>query len=219
MGAIDSAGRVTSSAGGQILRAATRLVTVRPAAKPLHPRGSLVGGTLHRFGGEGRTGAAWLDRAGEDQVLVRQSRAVGLPPPAPDIFGLALRVPTPGGRHGDVLFASTGLGRLTRFTLTPARSLYGRPLTTLLPYRTPAGAVMLSAVFDHESRMTLAWAVRSGAWHRFAELLLDEESVGDGDTSVSFDPIRNMLPGLENYPWVQRLREPSYTTARRSRRS
>jgi hypothetical protein len=48
---------------------------------------------------------------------VRQSRAVGLPSPAPDIFGLAVRVPTEGGRHGDLLFATTGLGRITRFTL------------------------------------------------------------------------------------------------------
>jgi len=71
--------------------------------------------------GEGGTGAAWLDDAGEDDVVVRLSRAVGLPPPAPDVFGLALRVPTAGGRYGDLLFASTGLGRLTRFTLTPAR--------------------------------------------------------------------------------------------------
>src|SRR5215213_722166 len=152
MGALDSAVRVASSAGGQILRAGTGLVTVRPAAKPLHPRGSLVTGALHRFGGEEGTGAAWLDDPGEDDVVVRLSRAVGLPPPAPDVFGLALRVPTAGGRYGDLLFASTGLGRLTRFTLTPARSLYGRPLTTLLPYRTPAGAVLLSAVFESESR-------------------------------------------------------------------
>jgi len=89
----------------------------------------------------------------------------------------------------------------------------------LLPYRTPAGAVLLSAVFESESRVMLAWAVGSGAWHRFAELLLREGSVGDGDRRLSFDPVRNLLPGMENYPWVQRLREPSYSTARRSRRS
>ena len=51
-----------------------------------------------------------------------------------------------------LLLASTGLGRLTRFTLTAARSPYRRPLTTLLPYRTPAGAVLLSAVFRARAR-------------------------------------------------------------------
>jgi hypothetical protein len=34
---------------------------------------------------------------------------------------------------------------------------------------------------------------------------------------VSFDPTRNTVPGLENYDWVRRLREPSYGTARHTR--
>ena len=210
--------RAASSAGGQVLRGATRIIAARPAAKPLHPRGSVVRGTLHRFGGEGRTGAAWLDQTGDDHVLVRQSRAVGMPAPMPDIFGLAVRVLSEGDRHGDLLFASTGLGRLTRYTLTPARSLYGRPLTTLLPYRTPAGAVLLAAVFHDETKVSLAWAVGSGAWHPFAELVLHQDPVDEEDVQPSFEPVRNVLPGLETYDWVRRLREPAYTTARRSRR-
>jgi hypothetical protein len=222
MSALDSAARTASSAGGQILRAVTGLIAARPAAKPLHPDGSVVRGTLHRPGGgrpggERGTGAAWLDGSGDDEVLVRQSRAVGLPSPAPDVFGLALRVPTGGGRHGDLLFASTGLGRLTRFTLTAARSPYRRPLTTLLPYRTPAGPVVLSAVFRDETTVELSWAVRTGAWHPFAELRLQQEAVGEADADLSFDPVSNTLPGLATYDWVRRLREPAYLTARRSR--
>ncbi len=193
-------------------------MAVRPAAKPLHPRGSVVRGTLHRFGDGPRSGAAWLDQAGADDVLVRQSRAVGLPAPAPDIFGLAVRVPIDGDRHGDLLFASTGLGRLTRFTLTSARSPYRRPMTTLLPYRTPAGAVMLSAVFHSEVKVEIAWALASGAWNPFAEIRLDADPLVEADLPVSFDPITHGLPGLETYDWVRRLREPAYTTARRSRR-
>ncbi len=218
MDVVGSTIRAASSSGGQVLRAATGLVAVRPAAKPLHPRGSQLTGTLRRFGGAERTGVAFLDDAGQDQVLVRSSRAVGLPSPAPDIFGLALRVPIGDERHGDLLFATTGLGRLTRFTLTPARSASSRPMTTLLPYRTPAGPVVLSALLD-DGEVTLAWAIGAGGWHRFAALSLDETPVGDGDARPSFDPIRNTLPGLENYPWVRRLREPSYLAARRSRRT
>ena len=219
MGARDAAVRAASYAGGQLLRAATRVVAARPAAKPLHPRGAVVHGTLHRFGAEDKTGAAWLDQTGDDDVLVRQSRAIGLPAAVPDIYGLAIRVPTEDDRHGDVLFASTGLGRLTRFTLTAARSPYRRPLTTLLPYRTPIGAVLLSAVFHDETRVELAWAIRSGGWNPFAELLLGQEAVDAADVPVSFDPVRNLLPGLEPYDWVRRLREPSYATARGSRRA
>jgi len=219
MTALASAARAASSAGGQVLRAATGLIAARPAAKPLHPQGSVVRGTLHRFGAEPRTGAAWLDQAGEDQVLVRQSRAVGLPAPLPDIFGLAIRVPAEGGGHGDLLFASTGLGRVTRFALTLGRSPYSRPLTTLLPYRTRAGPVLLSAVFRDEVTVALAWAVRAGDWHTFAELFLDGDPVDEADAPVSFEPVRNTLPGLEIYEWVRRLRGPAYITARRSRRS
>lgn len=218
MSAFDSAARAASYAGGQMLGAATRMIAVRPATKPLHPRGSVVQGTLHRVGSRGMTGTSWLDDVGDDLVLVRQSRAIGLPPPVPDVHGLAIRVPTEEGRHGDLLFASTGLGRLTRFTLTAGRSPYRRPMTTLLPYRTPVGAVLLSAVFRDESWVELAWAIRSGRWHPFADLSLHTDSSDQDDMPVSFDPVTNVLPGLEPYDWVRRLREPSYATARQSRR-
>ncbi|KRE92200.1 hypothetical protein ASG76_17225 [Nocardioides sp. Soil774] len=218
MSALDSAARAASYIGGQMLGVATRTIAARPATKPLHPRGSVVQGTLHRVGTQGLTGAGWLDHAGEDLVLVRQSRAIGLPPPVPDIHGLAIRVPTEGGQHGDLLFASTGLGRLTRFTLTAARSPYRRSMTTLLPYRAPVGAVLLSAVFRDESRVELAWATPSGGWHTFADLSLPTGPSDHADMPVSFDPVRNVLPGLEPYDWVRRLREPSYATARQSRR-
>ena len=201
-----------------MLRAATGALTLRPAAKPFHPRGHVVTATLRRFGAEPTTGSEWLDTAGVDEVLVRQSRAIGLPAPLPDIFGLAVRVPIDEG-YGDLLLASTGLGQLTRYALTAARSPQRRPMTTLLPYRTPAGPVLLSAVFRDETTIELSWAVRSGDWHRFAELSLAEAPGEEPDQMVSFDPVKNELPGLQTYDWVRRLREPAYLTARRSSRS
>ena len=217
MSTLDAAARAAASTGGRLLGAATALIAARPAAKPLHPRGAVARGTLRRFGAEEETGAAWLDGAGDDPVLVRQSRAVGLRAPLPDVFGLAVRVPTGEGHHGDLLFASTGLGRLTRFTLTVARSPYGRPMTTLLPYRTPGGPVLLSAVFLDRTTVGLSWAAGPGSWHPFAELALHDDPEIEDDLAVSFDPVRNVLPGLATYDWVQRLREPAYATARHSR--
>lgn len=217
MDVVSSAARGAATLGGQALRAATITVAAaRPAAKPLHPEGSVVTGRLERVGGLS-TGAAWLDQAGEDEVLVRQSRAVGLPQVAPDIFGVAIRVPVEGGRHGDLLFASTGLGRLSRFTLTASRSPYRRPLTTLLPYRTPVGPVLLAAVHSDERTLDLSCAVLTGPWQTFGRLALDPDSASAPDEPISFDPLLNTLPGLENYGWVRRLREPSYLSARRSR--
>jgi hypothetical protein len=58
----------------------------------------------------GRTGVAWLDEAGTNQVAVRLSRSLGLPAPHPDILGMALRIPTQPGQFGDVLLATTGTG-------------------------------------------------------------------------------------------------------------
>jgi len=214
---LDTAGEVAATAGGRLLRTATGLVAARPAAKPLHPRGSVVRGILRRSGSERRTGAAWLDRPGDDEVLLRRSRAVGLPGPLPDIHGVAIRVPTEDG-YGDLLFATTGLGRLSRFVLTPSRTPHGRPMTTLLPYRTPSGPVLLSATFRDEDRLTLAWSLRTGDWQPFAELTLAGDPVEGPDARVSFDPVRNVLPGLDAYAWVSRLREPSYAGARQSRR-
>lgn len=219
MTALDTAARAASSAGGQLLAAGTGVLALRPAAKPLHPRGSVVRGTLHRAGTEPTTGAAWLDEAGEDDAVVRLSRAAGLPSALPDIHGLAVRVPTGDGRYGDLLLASTGLGRLTRFTLTAARSPYARPMTTLLPCRASVGGVLLSAVFRGPDNVALAWAAGTGRWHTFAELVLHEDPVEEPDRLVSFDPVLNPLPGLEHYDWARRLRAPAYATARRSRGS
>lgn len=205
---------LAASAGGQLLRAATAVAAARPARKPLHPRGDVFRGRLVREGLRHRTGVGWLDDPGEDEVLVRLSRAVGLPPALPDIHGLALRVPAPGG-YGDVLLASTGAGRVTRFVLTVARRPGGRPMSSLLPYLTPSGAVLLGASEVGPGAWRLAVATPLGPWRPFASLVL----AGDGeDDPVSFDPVRHQVPGLEVPGWVSRLRAPSYRTARRSRR-
>lgn len=215
-----SAASTASAAGGLVLAGATRtLAAVRPAGKPLHPRGRLVTAVLRRHGVEPRTGVPWLDDSGVDEVLVRWSTAVGLPPGLPDVQGLAVRVPLAEGdqrtRHADLLFASTGKGRLTRFVLTVARSAYGRPLTTLMPYRSPRGPLVLAALPRSAGRFELACASPGGEWRPFAELTLSETQ--GPDPTISFDPVRNTVPGLQNYEAVRLLREPSYLVARRSR--
>lgn len=216
MSALDAPAHALAAAGGTLLAATTRAVAVvRPAAKPLHPRGEVLQGRLFRTGADPATGVPWLDDAGEDDVLVRRSRAIGLPGSVPDIHGLAVRVPLPNGGYGDLLLASTGWGRLTRFVLTASRSPQGRPMTTLLPYRTDRGPLLLGARATGEESFELAVAAPEGDWARFAELRLS--AVPATDPEISFDPVANQLPGLEQYDAVERLREPSYHTARASR--
>jgi hypothetical protein len=220
---VGSPGLRAATVGGRVLGAAFRAVALRSSARPLHPLGSVTGGRLRRHGappGGRRSGAAWLDEPGEDAVLVRLSRSAGLPRPLPDVFGLAVRVPVEAGPvdgagYGDLLFSGTGSGRWTRFVLLPGRSASGHALGTLLPYRTPVGPVLLLARPLGETSFELSWARGRDPWTRFATL----ELTGDvaEDAPISFDAVRNPLPGLEVYPWVRRLREPSYASARRSR--
>ena len=208
------AARGAASAGGAALAAATRAIAaVRPAAKPLHPQGVVRTGRLVRHGSVVGSGVAWLDEAGEDDVVVRLSRAVGLPRALPDIHGLAIRVLTPA-HAGDLLLATTGWGRLGRFVLVPSRDAGSRPMTSLLPYRTAVGAVVLGARGTGVGTYELSWAPYAGDWQTFATLQLGAEH----DQVVEFDPVRHQVPGLEQYSVVTRLREPAYLGARRSRR-
>ncbi len=213
-----SARQTLAGLGGAALAGATRVVAAaRDAAKPLHPTGEVMPARLTRIGARPRTGVPWLDEPGSDKVLVRESRAVGLPDGVPDIFGLAVRVDLGGGRHGDLLFATTGLSRLGRFVLTPAFRGHGRPMTTLLPYRTPEGPLLLAATAVGDTELELSCASPTGPWRSFGHLTLS--GTAGPDPLVSFDPLLNTVPGLENYDWVRRLREPAYWTARRGRRS
>lgn len=211
------AGDAVSAIGGRALSATIRMVAARPAAKPLHPRGAVLTARIERTGSRPPSGARWLDEPGSDEVLVRVSRAVGMPPGVPDIHGLAIRVPVGESGHGDLLLASTGLSGIGRFVLTPGRTPYSRPLTTLLPYRTATGAVVVAARPCSDGSYDLAWARPRGSWHGFGTLLLGGPAQGQ-DARLSFDPVLNTVPGLDNYGWVRRLREPSYDTARDSRR-
>ena len=200
-------------AGGESLAGVIRgIAAARPSGKPLHPQGVVRRGRLVRHGLSPATGSTWLDRAGEDAVLLRWSRAVGLPAPAPDIHGLAVRVPLPDGDHGDLLFATTGWSRPTRILLLPGFSAE-RPMTTLLPYSTAEGALLLGARPDGDLTRLYA-ATPLGPWREFAELR--EVDGAPVDEPIRFDPVRHTLPGLPFPRWVNGLREPAYRTARRT---
>ncbi len=216
--------RLADAGGATLARGTAALAALRPAAKPLHPRGELLPAVLHRTGSPQPTGVPLLDEPGSLPVTVRSSRAVGLPAALPDIFGLALRIGLPDGGEGDLLFATTGLGRLTRFTLTPALRMTGRPMTTLLPYRTATGPVLLAirarsttgpAPDPDLPELDLLWARPRGDWLPWGRL--QRTAAHGGDPLTSFDPVLCQVPGLDTYDWVRRLREPAYRRARVSR--
>lgn len=207
---------IARTAGGALAGVFGTLARLRPTLKPLHPRGHVTSGRLERHGLTPGVGAAWLDEAGTDTVIVRRSKAVGTPGHLPDIYGLAIRTPLPGGRFGDLLLATTGTRPVARHVLRPTTNP-NAPATTLLPYRTASGPVVIGA-FPGGGGATVELRVArpTGEWRTFATLHPgDDRAVEQTDAVLRFDPVLNPLPGLAPYRWVDLLREPAYRAARR----
>jgi hypothetical protein len=130
-----------------------------------------------------------------------------------------MRVPVGNDRYGDVLLATTGTGALGRFLLRPARSAQRATYSSLFPYCTAAGPLLVAAfpTSDRPGHFRLAWARLTGTWIVFASLELFNAPEDASDAAVSFDPVLNVIPGLEPYESSRRLRGPSYAAGRRSR--
>jgi hypothetical protein len=153
-------------------------------------------------------------------VVVRVSRSVGLPPPLPDVHGLAFRWQTAAGTN-DVLLSSAGTGRISRFVLAVRRSPWSGSFSSVMPFRTDDGPVVLAArpappasgprpeqVVDVE----LLSARSTGPWHHWGRLTAAVED----PTEPRFDPVLHAPDGLGTYRWAALLRLPSYRAARAS---
>jgi hypothetical protein len=198
--------------------------------RPVHPHGVALEGSIRFLTGAAPTGLALFDSpaAAELAVSARVSRSLGVPSPLPDVIGLALRLATPAG-SADLLLASTGFGVPSRFWLALQRSPSRARLTTLFPYRTSRGPVLLAArsieplhlptglpelaaALERTTwRLRLYSAAPAGRWHPFAVLELGRHADARLDTTDRFDPVRNPLPGSGSYPWARLVREPSYS--------
>lgn len=112
--------------------------------------------------------------------------------------------------------ATTGTGRVTRYVLRPRRSAR-HPMTTLMPLRTPQGALQLglAPVRPGEWQVTAA-TPRDRRWMPVGRLVAGSGPVGpDPDPPIRFDPVRNVPPGTATYRWVRLVRDPAYVMARR----
>ncbi len=201
---------------GATLGAAGRL----RRGKPLHPRGALHAATLTVWGTRRPWAVPLINEPGERGCIVRVSRAIGLPEALPDIHGVAVRL----GRlpeAADLLFATTGSGRVSRYVLLLRRS--GRAgMTTLMPVRTATGALQLRleperpSTGDVQSWVVSAATPGSGRWEPFGRLVAETQPLApDPDPPVRFDPIRNLPRGVSHYRWLRLLRDPAYVLARR----
>ncbi|MEV0146872.1 MULTISPECIES: hypothetical protein [unclassified Nonomuraea] len=119
---------------GAALAAGFRLAAGLRGGRPLHPHGLLFDAELHLHGDAARTwGSPFLDERLELRGIARLSRSAGLPPPLPDILGIALRW-RQADADAELLLATTGRTTLGRRLLRPATrwapGLYG----SLFPY-------------------------------------------------------------------------------------
>jgi hypothetical protein len=219
---------------GSVFAAAFRAIKVVRPYRPNHPHGVLLMGVLERDGLPRRaSGIPWLDAAGTNPVDVRLSRSLGLPGSFPDIIGLAVRF-TEQGRMCDLLLATTGPSGLGRFILRLRRDAASAVFSTMMPYKSAKGPVLIAArtiggpaKLPAESRafsshlgqqtwtLELHYASPLGPWTRFGKLTLSLGDAHGSDTSERFDPVLNPLPTAGTYNWTRRLREPSYAVARR----
>ena len=130
------------------------------------------------------------------------------------MYGLAIRTLAEDGSVADVLLATTGSGPLGRFVLHAGRRPGAMFFGTLLPYRSSVGPVLLGALLRDDATWDLLWAAGRAPWTPFARLARWEQAPGE---DISFDPVVNRPPGLEQYDALARLRLPAYRTARRTR--
>jgi hypothetical protein len=205
-------GSVTGAVPGALLGAAFGAVAVVRRTKPLHPAGRVGNGTLRITRTLPDLGVPLLTVEGTHPCTVRWSRSVGLPAPLPDVEGLALRLEDTGS---DLLFASTGTGRLSRFVLALRAPGRHGAQSTLLPVATDSGSLLFKVepadAADPPSRYDLAVAHSGSEWEVVGSL----EVAWGPDRPTRFDPVENPLPGTAQYPLVRTLREPAYFLARR----
>lgn len=192
------------------LGAALAVVAVSPRLlgreRPLHSRGRVHHATLEVHNPWPGSGIAFLEESGSRRVLIRVSRAVGLPQPWPDISGLAVQLD-----DGVLLFASTATGPLSRRVLLP-RGLARSPMTTLLPLHCAVGTVDL-LVRPRAGGFELHTSLDNGRWIARAHLHEHHhEPTSAGERAHRYDPLTPPA-GLSWSPFWAWVRRPAYRWA------
>jgi hypothetical protein len=181
--------------------------------RSLHPRGEAFHATFHVAPRGEPTGATLLDEPADRPCVVRISRGGGLPPPLPDVHGIAIHVPDAygPGRHQDLLFATTaGRGTVTRSVLSPTRDADADTYSTILPFRVGTRTARLGArVVD--AGFTVEVEGEPVAWVSLGERLPDDEA-----ERLRFNPFTTG-GGIEPVGVLNALRRRAYQASQDAR--
>lgn len=202
-----------------------------------HPEGAAFSAALDVSGG-GRFGVPLLDEPARRDCITRVSRGVGLPAPAPDVLGLAVRVLDAHGpaRHQDLLLVTALSAPGARRILVPARDFAGGHYSSILPYRvgdahvlfgaTPLPASdataprsfddLAAALADGRLRYRLEIGRRGMPWEPVGTLDVGRRLGPAEAESLRFNPA-NTGGGIEPVGVVQTLRRLAYAGSQAGR--
>ncbi|MET8987305.1 hypothetical protein ABZW49_17815 [Nonomuraea wenchangensis] len=197
--------------------------------RPVHASGLVLDAHLCLHGTPEPWGVPFLDQRMDLPGIARLSRSVGVPPPLPDILGLALRWDQ-DDTSADLLLATSGRTALGRRLLRPAtrwtglysslfpyqagerRVLLGALLHT--PVRLPATLDALAQVVEHGPlTVALLAAAPSGPWRPFGQVRLSAPVLTDADLPTRFNPLRHPIAGLPPASWLNDVRDAAYASA------
>lgn len=181
-------------------------------ARIVHSQGLAYRGTFVAQPHSERVGANLFDEPGTYRAIVRFSRSIGLPPPLPDLLGMAVRIEDAhgSGRHQDFPMISSAKGRVARHLLLPAvAGFFGQPYSTSLPYAIGSETWVVGAMADSPRgdrgargqlreledargrdrlRFTLAIARLSGSWRPVGALHFGEGLSAHQSEELKFNP-------------------------------
>ncbi|NBE97743.1 hypothetical protein FE391_28795 [Nonomuraea sp. KC401] len=200
--------------------------------RPLHRSGLILEARLRLHGTPRPWGARFLDQPLDLRGIARLSRSTGVPPPLPDILGLAFRWQQDDAT-ADLLLATTGHTALGRRALRPATrwtGMYG----SLFPYQGGERRLLLGALFHTPARLPatidaleqaveygplraeLLAAAPRGPWTLFGQVELSGPAIGDADMPTRFNPLRRPIPGLRPAGWLNEVRDAAYVAAQQT---
>jgi hypothetical protein len=220
-----------------VAAATARLFQALSAARgkrAFHPHGLVFEATLTPYVRSSPTGIEILD-GGERRLLVRCSRALGLPEPVPDILGFAMRFPDAygPGRHQDLLCVTSWDEPVAHHALVPATGFFERPYSSLLAYDTPLGTRLVGvlpvgsgpplgprleqiaeAARAGSGRFELALSPLMGRFGGVGSIRLGDQVPPDEGERLRFNPW-NCGGGLRPTGPLMGLRDPAYAGSQR----
>ena len=187
--------------------------------KALHAWGRTFRGTVRIDAPMPDLAIPLVEDRGVHRCTVRFSRALSTPAGWWDIGGVAVRIPEAGcsGRPADLLFTTSGVGRVSRHVPRPTRRPATGPLTTMLPTRAAAGCnvvLMVAPMTEGEPprEYELSIAVGGSPWRPVGLLQIQHEVP---DQPIRYSRVADELQGTAVPPWVVALREPTHLWQRR----